>query len=202
MTYPQATAFAPLVTESPRPSTGEVRFEGLIYRILEDGTTVALVGCEDTVEGDIEIPDQVASGAYIYDVVAIACLNQAGIFANLPVSSLSLPATIETIEEGALAGCESLERIEVSPENETFDSRDGVLCLKEKVEATEIEPELELESETEIEPEPAMSEPEEEDGEVTKPSDNPDSEPAHVPIINEVRPCSLQPILQVPVPPK
>ena len=137
----QAAAVAPL-SQEPKSIAGEVRSGGLVFRVLEGGESVALVGWHgDKLEGDVVVPSRVASGSDSYAVTAIEAPGKSedapegseaeGVFTGSAIESVSLPATVETVDDEAFSGCASLARILVSPDNEAFASSDGMLFSKD-----------------------------------------------------------------------
>ena len=129
----QASAEAPLIDEKPKPVTGEVRADGLVYRVLPDGASVALVSWHgEAPSGDVSIPASVSSGADSFVVTAVGIEGaEKGVFADSSVASISIPASVESIADGALSGCPALARVSVSSESETYASFDGMLFSKD-----------------------------------------------------------------------
>ena len=132
----QASAEAPLIDEKPKPVTGEVRADGLVYRVLPDGASVALAGWYgEAPSGDVSVPASVSSGSDSFSVTAIgvpgADGSSEGVFSEAPATSLSVPASVESIADGALSGCPTLARVSVSSDNETYASFDGMLFSKD-----------------------------------------------------------------------
>ncbi|WP_180953030.1 leucine-rich repeat protein [Eggerthella timonensis] len=127
----QTSADVPLASETPKASTGELVQDGLVFRI--DGETAALVGVRaSSLDGEVVVPATVSSGSDSYAVVAVGDPDASeGVLDGAAVVSLSLSESIETIEDGALAGCPSLSRISVSSKNESFASFDGMLFTKD-----------------------------------------------------------------------
>ena len=112
---------------------GELKVDGLVYRVLSDGSSAALIGWYGAApSGDVTVPALVTSGNDIYVVASLESpAGGGGLFSDAPVTSLSLPATIEKIADGALSGCPSLSHIHVSSGNDTFSSFDGMLFSKD-----------------------------------------------------------------------
>ena len=129
----QASAEAPLISKNPKPATGEVRSDGLVYRVLEDGASVALVGWSgEAPEGDVSVPASVSSGADSFAVTAIGVDGaDEGVFSGAAIESVSIPASVDSIADGALSDCPTLERVSVSSDNETYASFDGMLFSKD-----------------------------------------------------------------------
>ena len=137
----QATAAVPLVPEAPKAVVGEVVQDGLVYRILDDGESVALVGWRGaSLAGDVAVPYLVMSGEDAYAVTVIgdpdidytvADGSASGVLAGSGATSLSLPASVETVADGALSGCSSLESVFASPQNQKYASSDGMLFSKD-----------------------------------------------------------------------
>ena len=127
----QTAADVPLASEVAKPTAGEIVQDGLVYRI--DGDEAVLVGWRaPSLEGDVAVPATVSSGAdsYVVTRVGEADADQA-VLAGSSATSVSLPASVAAIEDGALAGCPSLSRISVSSKNESFASFDGMLFSKD-----------------------------------------------------------------------
>lgn len=84
----------------------EFEVDGINYNI-EDG--VVSVGSNYYAEGDIVIPEKVAYEGEEYPVTAIGewAFNWA------PITSISLPETIESIGQSAFGGCQSLTQIQI-----------------------------------------------------------------------------------------
>uniref|UniRef100_UPI00101AD212 leucine-rich repeat protein n=1 Tax=Enteroscipio rubneri TaxID=2070686 RepID=UPI00101AD212 len=137
----QATAAVPLVPEAPKAVVGEVVQDGLVYRILDDGESVALVGWRGaSLAGDVAVPYLVMSGEDAYAVTVIgdpdidytaADGSASGVLAGSGATSLSLPASVETVADGALSGCPLLESVFASPQNQKYASSDGMLFSKD-----------------------------------------------------------------------
>lgn len=127
-----------LVTEAPKASSGTIVAEGLEYEIRADGVSVALVGTAFAVATDIAVPSVICSGDDEYVVTMIGNDGRPtdgsarkGVFGDAPISSIYLPATVSEIAEGAFSGCSSLVRIDVSPDNPTYSSFEGMLFSKD-----------------------------------------------------------------------
>ena len=128
----QATAEAPLSHDEPRPVAGEVRVDGFVYSVNPDGASVALVGWYgDAPTGDVSVPARIAVGETSFAVVALGDSSGEGLFADAPVASLSIPALVDAVADGALSGCPTLSRVSVSSENQTYASFDGMLFSKD-----------------------------------------------------------------------
>ncbi len=108
---------------------GEIRADGLVFRIMPDGASVALVGWYGkALPGNVAIPASVSTGASNFEVVAV---EDEAILKGSEVESLTIPASVEKVVDGALSGCDSLARIIVSEENESYSSFDGMLFSKD-----------------------------------------------------------------------
>ena len=129
----QASAEAPLSQEDPKPFAGEIRSDGLVYRVLGDGASVALVGWHgDTLAGDVSIPAAVSSGADSFAVTAVGAEGAGrGVFSGASVESVSIPASVSAIADGALSDCPTLSRVSVSSGNKAYSSFDGMLFSKD-----------------------------------------------------------------------
>ncbi|WP_146001824.1 leucine-rich repeat protein [Eggerthella timonensis] len=131
----QAAASVPL-SQDPKPAVGEMRADGLVFRVQPDGASAALVGWYgEALPADVVIPARVSSGGDPYEVRAIGLADDEGrcgpLLKGSEIESLSIPATVSEIADGALAGCDSLSRIAVSHENEAYSSFDGMLFSKD-----------------------------------------------------------------------
>ncbi|WP_101722021.1 leucine-rich repeat protein [Eggerthella timonensis] len=132
----QVAGDVPLASQDPKASVGDVRADGLLYRILPDGASAALVGWYgEAPKGDMQVPASVSSGEDSYDVTRIGEAGEdgrsAGVFAGSNAAFVALPSTVREVVDGALSGCLSLARIDVSPKNESFASFDGMLFSKD-----------------------------------------------------------------------
>ena len=132
----QAAAEAPLVNEAPKPMAGEIRFDGFSYSVNADGETVSLSGWYGTApDGSVSIPSEVRSGNDSFAVTRIGVPNDGGraegVLADSSITSLSIPASVFDIVDGAFSDCASLSRIAVSKDNESFASFDGMLFSKD-----------------------------------------------------------------------
>ena len=118
-----------LSTGAASPKAGEVRADGLVFRVQPDGASAALVGWYgEALPGNVAIPASVSTGASNFEVVAV---EDEAILKGSEVESLTIPASVEKIVDGALSGCDSLARIIVSEENEAYSSFDGMLFSKD-----------------------------------------------------------------------
>lgn len=97
--------------------TAQVTFKGNTYQDYE-GEYV----------GSVTIPSFVNYNDQDYTVVAVGD----NAFGQNPITSVTIPSTITTISETAMAGCADLAEVVVSTENEYFASTDGVLFNKDK----------------------------------------------------------------------
>ncbi|WP_180953031.1 leucine-rich repeat protein [Eggerthella timonensis] len=127
----QTAVDVPLASEAAKPAAGEIVQDGLVYRI--DGDEAVLVGWRaPSLEGDVVVPATVSSGADSYVVTRVGEADaDKAVLAGSSATSVSLPASVAAIEDGALAGCPSLSRISVSSKNESFASFDGMLFSKD-----------------------------------------------------------------------
>ena len=94
--------------------TGTEETDVATYQIVsseeDDETTVAIVD-DDNVTGDFSIPASVERNGVVIPVTMIA---PSAFEDNTELTSVSLPATITSIGEGAFAGCEKLQSITVN----------------------------------------------------------------------------------------
>lgn len=97
--------------------TAQVTFKGNTYQDYE-GEYV----------GSVTIPSIVSYNDQDYTVVAVGD----NAFGQNQITSVTIPSTITTISETAMAGCTDLAEVVVSAENEYFASTDGVLFNKDK----------------------------------------------------------------------
>ena len=90
-----------------------------------DGETAALVGwLGEPPAGDVSVPSHAVVGGCEYEVTAV----RARAFADCAdIASVTLPASIESVEEDAFVGCASLQSIVVNAGNEVYASFDGML---------------------------------------------------------------------------
>ena len=105
--------------------------EGLIFEVNEDGASVSLVGIHATDLKNISVPTQVVSGSDTYTVTAVKTLAGGGAFTDSCVESLSLPETIQAIDDESLKDISSLKHVQISPKCEGFSSLDGMLFSKD-----------------------------------------------------------------------
>ena len=134
----QTAADVPLAPEAAKPGLGELVLDGLVYKI--DGETAVLVGWRaSSLEGDVAVPALVASGADSYAVTSIGEADaKEGVFAGSSVESVSLPASVTTVADGALSGCPTLASVAVGSKNESLASFDGMLFTKDLAELLSI----------------------------------------------------------------
>ena len=131
----QAAASVPL-SQDPKPAAGDLRADGLVFRVQPDGASAALVGWYgEALPADVVVPARVSSGGDPYEVRAIGVADDEGrcgpLLEGSEIESLSIPATVSEISDGALSGCETLSRVIVSEENESYSSFDGMLFSKD-----------------------------------------------------------------------
>ena len=128
----QASGTAPLTQGEPKAAVGEVVQDGLVYAVNPDGGSVTLAGWRGAAPSEaVAVPAEVSSGGDTYAVVRVGVPGPdgraAGVLAGSSATSLSLPASVREVADGALLECPSLARIDVSALNETFASFDGAL---------------------------------------------------------------------------
>ena len=80
-----------------------------------------------TISGDIIIPASVTYDGRNYTVTQI--VEHAFYFCDM-MTSLSIPGSINLIDEDAIVGCKSMTSINVAPDNQIYASVDGVLYNK------------------------------------------------------------------------
>lgn len=112
------------------------------YAIV-DAFSVQLVEIE--CEGDVVIPTSVEYVGRTFDVVAIGCINESGLFKTgslvsehydaygnlaLEITSISIPKSVELIWDDAF-NIQTLKSITVDPDNAYYASLDGVLFTKD-----------------------------------------------------------------------
>lgn len=113
-----------IIIEDGVSSIGEYAFNGLRYieNLILSGS-VKKIGTEAFrdcfIGGDFVIPEGVES-------------IERWAFAWNNFTSVSLPSTLKYIDSDAFYICSSLERYEVSEQNEYYSSVDGLLCTKDK----------------------------------------------------------------------
>ena len=140
---PDSTAPAPTPTPSgdrvsadvalgddAHAQAGTVVSEGLVYRVEAGGASVALIGWRDeTPRGDLALPDSVSSGSDMYKVRKIG--GEGAVLKDSAVESLTIPASVEEVADGALPECPTLSAVEVSAKNEQLASFEGMLFDKD-----------------------------------------------------------------------
>ncbi|WP_180953032.1 leucine-rich repeat protein [Eggerthella timonensis] len=102
-----------------------------MYKI--DGETAVLVGWRaPSLEGDVVVPALVTSGVDSYAVTSIGEADASeGVFAGSSVESVSLPASVMSVADGALSDCPTLASVAVGTKNESLASFDGMLFTKD-----------------------------------------------------------------------
>ena len=118
-----------LSADAASPKAGEVRADGFVFRVQPDGASAALVGWYGkALPGNVAIPASVSTGASTFEVVAI---EGEAILKGSDVKSLTVPVSVEKIADGAFSDCDTLARIIVSNDNETYSSFDDMLFSKD-----------------------------------------------------------------------
>ena len=114
---------------------GTIAYADLLFNLDAEDKTASLVGwaSEAAPAGDIVIPGSVTHGESTYVVTSI---GERALAASAIISVI-VPASVTTItfdnpdtqdvDEGAFAGCDLLEEVEVSDGNQDFASHDGML---------------------------------------------------------------------------
>ncbi len=111
---------------------------GIYYRLMPDTLSgngdnlmavVTTLGNTDHYQGEVSIPSSITHNGNNYDVKAISdmafkCCKQ--------LTSISIPGSVIQIPAGAFYGCNSLESIKVSPDNDVYDSRDNCNAVMKK----------------------------------------------------------------------
>lgn len=125
---PDETTTAPTTTTTA-PSTSDAAANAGVSGKLSftvTGTGVCtLTGLGNCTDACVIVPEEDGNGNR---VVAIA----AGAFESAKVSAIEIPASVETIADGAFAGCSKLTYISVSVDNKAYCSEGGVLYNKGK----------------------------------------------------------------------
>ena len=124
------------LSQDPKPAAGDLRADGLVFRVQPDGASAALVGWYgEKLPADVVVPARVSSGGDPYEVRAIGVADGEGrcgpLLKGSEIESLSIPATVSEIADGALSDCDTLSRVMVSEDNETHSSFDGMLFSKD-----------------------------------------------------------------------
>ena len=101
-----AVSFLPFLGLNAAQFGDTIMSDGGFYLVMDGGTNVCLVGNEDA--KGIVIPEQVQHDGVCYSVVAIGHDAFVGCSS---LTSLSIPSTLESVEEGAFDGCDALTTI-------------------------------------------------------------------------------------------
>lgn len=105
--------------------------DGIYYRLLEDTTAtspsgmiaaVTNMGVTDSYEGSVSIPGSISFNGAEHPVAAITDMAFRG---NKGLTSISIPASVTYVPDGAFYGCRNLATIIVAPGNPKYDSRDN-----------------------------------------------------------------------------
>ncbi len=111
---------------------------GIYYRLLPDTLSgngdnlmavVTTLGNTDHYQGEVSIPSSISHNGNNYDVKAISDMAFKGC---KQLTSISIPGSVIQIPAGAFYGCNSLESIKVSPDNDVYDSRDNCNAVMKK----------------------------------------------------------------------
>ena len=100
--------------------------ERLVYEIIDDNH-VSVAPANTSIEGNIVIPPMVIMDDKEYFVSEFAFRGFEGCRF---ITSISLPATMNMNQYGVFSGCESLNSINVEPNNSLLYSEDGVLFFR------------------------------------------------------------------------
>ena len=135
----QVEAQTPLSQQPAKPVAGELVQDGLVYRVLPGGQTVAWIGWSGSApSGDVSVPATVVCGDFSYAVESVGMPEAPapvdGVLAGSTAASLSLPASVAHVADGALSGCPTLASVAVGSKNESFASFDGMLFTKDLAE--------------------------------------------------------------------
>lgn len=98
---------------------------GIEFESFDNGSC-AIVGIGSFTEKNLKIPQKSPYGEVVTEIKSTAFKN----CDNL--ESITIPSTVQKIEEGAFKGCSSLIYIDVAMDNEYFTSISGVLFSKNK----------------------------------------------------------------------
>ena len=109
--------------DDDEPEVWEFEIDGISYLVLDDKETVSANQCFSE-EPDIVIPPVVEYEGKSYEVVKISI-----IFICCEPERISVPSTVEEIEQGAF-NSPTLREIDVDPDNLVYSSIDGVLYDK------------------------------------------------------------------------
>ena len=118
-----------------------VKIGGINYRISGSTATVMpnnyddssgsviVIGLNNGYEGDVVIPETITVDGVSYEVTSAF----EGTFSNsTKLTSVSLPSTLTDLGSTPFSSCNKLLSINVSPDNPTYSSVDGVLYNKSK----------------------------------------------------------------------
>ena len=101
--------------------------DDLTFELNDDGNSYSVTDCDEKTSGEVVIPDT-------YNGLPVTKILGYGTFADCSeVTSITIPCSIEDIDDEALSGgCENLKEINVDKDNTKYCSIDGVLFNKEK----------------------------------------------------------------------
>ncbi len=107
---------------------------GIVYDILDHSYKFAYVAYNKSKTGKVTIPATVTNNGMEYSVVYIAeqAFSPSVSTANEQVTSVSIPASMLSIENTAFYDCQSLTSISVDAGNQYFSAKDGILYDKDK----------------------------------------------------------------------
>ena len=104
---------------------GEIEWN---YNLDENGNIIDLVpAVPSKLVGDIKIPETI-------DGHTVVSIGEGAFFGASYMTSLTIPSSITNIPDDVFGGCDALEKIIVSEENENYTSEDGILFNKDKTE--------------------------------------------------------------------
>ena len=105
----------------------EFTIKGIIYQRYPN-STLTIKGVDNSLAGNVNLPSEVT--AYYLSGWKVTSLNEYAMLNNTKITSLTIPASIETIDNNALSGMKALTQINVAADNKKFQSTDGVLFTK------------------------------------------------------------------------
>ncbi|MDE7162476.1 MAG: leucine-rich repeat protein [Clostridia bacterium] len=111
--------------------TVEVTEDGIIYQLNEDGGSYTAMNNFAAMSSDIDESEiteiKVASE---YNGKPVTSIGRYAFQALISLKSISIPASVTTIDTSSIAYCNNLERIDVAEDNPEFTSVDGIVYNK------------------------------------------------------------------------